>query len=198
MRRSSSLVPQRLCVQLLCALLFLCLGLSACGKTGENPTAQGEQDASRNVLKGLGEINQEAALTCLRLESFSEEGEEESGQAVIYREVQDLEALVTSTARPILITVYQPGMSGNDQLITFMEQSCERFAKSAILILARSDARDNFLAQFPVNGWPSLILLKEGKKLRQLEGLSDENLMLAESFLQHGQIVVTPAGSVQA
>ncbi len=143
--------------------LVLSILLAACGTRGESPW--------------LGDYNYNALV------AWIEPLSQEDGDYLEYREVLDLEAMVTSTDLPIVICVRQKTDQAASTVIPQMEDWAYRYNGQAWFIFADASAQDPLMANLQYTVTPTFFLIKRGAVLMYASWQEENALRLLEEAL---------------
>lgn len=100
------------------------------------------------------------------------------GDAVLYREVENLETAIARSEEVIVLVIYQTGQEAMHRVQPWMEQVAADKAGEVIPILASSSSTDPFLTSFDQEGFPAIHVILDASIRLTVYGYSDENYTL--------------------
>ncbi|MDD2214408.1 MAG: hypothetical protein PHR21_07740 [Oscillospiraceae bacterium] len=144
----------------------------------DNQAVSGQSDTTEAETR-WGEENYNAEIAALRYESLTDD----EGEGVVYHEISDLEATVSHTDSPILLAVYDTGLSSASTVIPYMEQQAENWGDQVLVILAQKSSSDSFLAQFSVEEYPAFFIVEASQIKLRFYGLDSSSRAQLNSTL---------------
>lgn len=177
-RRTGRLNPALRSFVLVLTCFLLLLSVTACGRAQNESDASGSEVQSFDPAIRFGPENYNADLVVLSLEEV-----EDIGEAVIYREIDDLERLVARSPETILLVVVQPGQAIMHQLQPWLEQMAADEGGSLVLILANNTSDDPFLSSFEQSGWPSFFVIRNSAIKLSVYGFDESNQRLIKQTI---------------
>ncbi|NJP40462.1 hypothetical protein HCH52_05290 [Oscillospiraceae bacterium HV4-5-C5C] len=177
LQRAASCGKPVTCLHFCLSLLLIAALVSGCSRQAAaqagltaSQTADGQSDSVETETR-WGEENYQAEVAALRYEALTDD----EGEGVVYHEISDLEYTISHTDSPILLAVYDTGLSSASTVIPYMEQQAENWGDQVLVILAQKDSQDSFLQQFSVEEYPAFFVVRESQIKLRFYGLDSSS-----------------------
>jgi thioredoxin-like negative regulator of GroEL len=117
----------------------------------------------------IGAINDRATLAVLQFEKI-----EEGVSGIVYREVNDFEALVGTTKTPLLLAFYNPMAEVNAQVIPQLEQMADDDQGKLTILWIDATSQLHLAESFGANNLPQFTVMVDATVKRSLVGFDSQ------------------------
>jgi len=117
----------------------------------------------------IGEINDQSPVALIRFEA-----QEDGLAGVVYRHVNDFDALLAQSEVPVLVVFYAPSAPVNTRIIPRLEQMADDLKDQLQIVWINAKAETELSASFTAETLPQFTVVVEASLRRSLVGYGDE------------------------
>jgi thioredoxin 1 len=126
----------------------------------------------------VGEINNDATLSVLQFETIDSET-----SGVVYREVNDFNALIARAGTPVLLVFHHPMATDNTRVIPKLEQLADDWEGRLVIVWIDAVAQPRLARDFNVEQLPQFTVLVDASVKRSLIGFDQQGAIMLDSLI---------------